>query len=181
MKTILSAIAVLLAACCADGQSLSPSNRVSVTLAWDLSPDESVLGYHVYYGVASRAYTNLVTATPRTNCLATIDGIVPGVRYFFAATCFNALLESDFSPEISWTAPPPLTPPTGLATTNVAVKVLLQSAPTPGGPWSDLATLGTGVSSPAFYRSKVSIEIAAAARISTLVKRRIVSPKASSR
>src|ERR1039458_1613601 len=34
----------------------------SVTLAWDTDPGSGIAGYKVYYGVASRAYTNVVSA-----------------------------------------------------------------------------------------------------------------------
>jgi len=71
----------------------------SITLIWDRSPDTNVMGYRVYYGVASRTYTNLVSAGNATN--VTIFGLVDGATYYFAATAYNLLgLESDFSYEI---------------------------------------------------------------------------------
>jgi len=169
----------LIASTAASAQTkfLTTSNRVSVTLAWDQSQDPSVLGYHVYYGAGSRQYTNLVTALPRTNCLTTISGLIPGAQYYLAATCFNAALESDYSGEITWTAPQPLVPPDGIKTTNAVVSVTLQTAPSPAGPWIDLAVLAQGVSTPGFYRSMVTI---ATPSLPATNLQKLLSPKDSS-
>jgi len=76
----------------------------SVTLAWDASPDASVVGYKVYYGPASGSYTNSATVGNVTN--ATLTGLVNGATYFFAATAFNAQGdESVFSNEATYTVP----------------------------------------------------------------------------
>lgn len=81
----------------------NPVQAVSVTLAWDPSPD-SVVGYKAYHGVASRTYTNSVNVGSATR--ATIPGLVEGRTYYFAATAYNALgLESAFSEELSYTVP----------------------------------------------------------------------------
>ena len=103
---------------CAGGSTaLFPASSLattSVTLAWDPSSDPSVAGYNLYYGAASRAYTNMVSAG--TNTSLTISGLVEGVTYFFAATCYNSAgLESDFSAEISYLVPfPPTNHPPAL-------------------------------------------------------------------
>jgi len=76
----------------------------SVTLAWDPSPDTNVVGYRVYYGVVSRTYTNVVNVGNATN--VTINGLVEGTTYYFAATAYNSLgMESDYSAESVYTAP----------------------------------------------------------------------------
>gem|GEM_PF-855831 len=76
----------------------------SVTLAWDKSPDLNVVGYNIYYGVASGTYTNHVDAGNATN--RTIPGLVEGRTYFFAATAYNTTdLESVFSNETGYTVP----------------------------------------------------------------------------
>ena len=76
----------------------------SVTLAWDPSPDSSVVGYKAYYGVASRSYTNLIDVGNATR--VTVPGLVEGTTYFFAASAYNILgLESVFSDELSYTVP----------------------------------------------------------------------------
>jgi len=77
----------------------------SVSLAWDpSSPETGVAGYNVYYGVASRVYTNIVTAGNATN--ATVSGLVEGQTYYFAATAYDSIgTESDFSNEVSYSVP----------------------------------------------------------------------------
>jgi hypothetical protein len=87
----------------------------AVALAWDPSPDTSVVGYNVYYGTASRSYTNMIPAGDGTNSV--VSNLVAGVTYYFAATTFSAAgLESDYSTEASYAVPsvgpPANTPPT---------------------------------------------------------------------
>src|SRR5262245_58719956 len=78
----------------------------SVTLQWNPSTDPSVTGYNIYYGAASRTYTNKIDVGNTTN--ATISGLVEGVTYYFAATAYNILgAESDYSAEVSYTVPLP--------------------------------------------------------------------------
>jgi len=75
-----------------------------VTLAWDPSPDLSVVGYNAYYGVASRTYTNMVDTGNATT--VTISDLIEGTTYYFAATAYNILgTESVFSDELSYTVP----------------------------------------------------------------------------
>lgn len=82
----------------------------SVGLAWDPSPSAEVVGYNIYYGVGSGVYTNVVKLGNVTN--ATVSGLVRGVTYFFAATAVaRDGLESEFSNEVSYTAPRPPAPP----------------------------------------------------------------------
>ena len=77
---------------------------VSVSLAWNPSPDSSVAGYKVYYGVASHVYTNSVDVGLVTN--ATIAGLSPNVTYYFAATTHDSSgAESVFSNEAVYTVP----------------------------------------------------------------------------
>ncbi|HET7624075.1 MAG TPA: fibronectin type III domain-containing protein, partial [Verrucomicrobiae bacterium] len=108
----------------------------SVTLQWSPSTDSSVTGYNIYYGVASRNYTNKVTVGNVTN--ATVTGLQEGVTYYFAATAFNAIgLESDFSEEVSYTVPVSATdnqPPTLTALSNLSINenAATQSVPLSG-------------------------------------------------
>jgi hypothetical protein len=77
----------------------------SVELAWDPSPDPSVVGYNVYWGVASRVYTNELCAGNVTN--AVIGGLQEGVTCFLSVTACSSLgLESFFPGEICCAAPP---------------------------------------------------------------------------
>ena len=76
----------------------------SVTLAWDPSPDPTVVGYNIYAGVVSGTYTNKLDVGNATNGI--ISGLVDGATYFFAVTAYDASgLESDFSNELSFTVP----------------------------------------------------------------------------
>ncbi len=82
-----------------------------VALAWDPSVDPTVTSYHVYYGTASRAYTNVISAGASTNAI--VSNLVSGVTYYFAATSYTtAGLESDYSTEVSYAAPSLNIPPT---------------------------------------------------------------------
>ena len=76
----------------------------SVTLAWNASTNPIVAGYNVYYGGASRAYTNKICAGNATN--VTISGLVQGITYYFAATAYSASgIESQSSSEVSYLVP----------------------------------------------------------------------------
>lgn len=92
----------------------------AVALAWDPSTDASVAGYNVYYGTASRSYTNVVPAGSANS--AVVSNLVTGVTYYFAATTFTvAGLESDYSVEAAYAVPTPNTPPTLDALASLAI------------------------------------------------------------
>ena len=93
----------------------------TVSLAWDPSTGTNVAGYHVYYGVATGAYTNVVDAGAATN--TTILGLEEDTTYFFAATAYDtSALESIFSNEINYTIPRITnTPPTLDSISSVAI------------------------------------------------------------
>jgi len=70
----------------------------SVSLQWNPNTDPSVAGYNVYYGAASRVYTNVISAGNSDNLL--IDGLVEGKTYYFAVTAYDEFGdESDYSDE----------------------------------------------------------------------------------
>jgi hypothetical protein len=111
--------------------------RVSVTLAWDTDPDSVAAGYNVYYGTASRTYTQR-TPAGNTNQV-TIPNLVSGVTYFFAVTAVDAAgLESDYSGEIVFT------PPSGGATVSLGTatngQFILTGAAPAGHTYDVLAT-----------------------------------------
>ena len=85
----------------------------TVNLAWDASPGANVIGYKLYYGKASRAYTNSLSVG---NVLSTtVPGLADGTTYYFVATAYDAGgAESAYSNEATVTtaAPPVNQPPT---------------------------------------------------------------------
>ena len=79
-------------------------------MAWNQSTDPTVAGYNLYYGEASGALTNEISAGAATN--ATVPGLIPGTTYYFAATTYSFTgVESAFSSEVTFTVP---TPPPGM-------------------------------------------------------------------
>ncbi len=101
---------------------------ITAPLAWNPSADTSVVGYKIYYGVASHGYSNSVDVGNVTN--TTITGLSENVTYFFAATTYNASgVESDFSNEATFLAnvtidplPPAYQPPTLNALSDLSIK-----------------------------------------------------------
>lgn len=76
-------------------------NPAAVKLAWNASPDPSVIGYRIYYGAASGNYTNSITLG-KTNS-ATISSLANGTTYYFATTAYTAVgAESSFSNEATY-------------------------------------------------------------------------------
>lgn len=110
--------------------SLSLLAQNAVTLVWDPSPSENIVGYNVYYGGSTRNYTNVVSAGNTTS--VTISNLVTGCTYFFAATAIDSFgLESDFSEEAIYTVPAPgtltNTPPT---ISNIPDQSIVQNSST---------------------------------------------------
>ena len=80
------------------------ANAGSAMLAWDAAPGFGVMGYHVYYGGASRTYTNRLSAGNNTSL--NISNLTPGGTYFFAVTSYDASGgESPFSSEAVYQVP----------------------------------------------------------------------------
>ncbi|MGB7767632.1 MAG: fibronectin type III domain-containing protein [Verrucomicrobiia bacterium] len=77
----------------------------SAILAWQPSTDPAVVGYKLYYGVASHTYTYAVNVGPTTT--ATISNLAKGTTYYFAATAYDPSgMESPYSNEASGTFQP---------------------------------------------------------------------------
>jgi hypothetical protein len=75
-----------------------------VQLAWAPDPDPTVVGYNLYYGLASHNYTASLNVGPGVTVYA--GGLDAGATYFFAVTAYNADgLESSDSSEVSTTIP----------------------------------------------------------------------------
>ena len=75
-----------------------------VALAWDPSPDSSVVGYRLHSGMKSGFYTEHVDVG--TPAFSAVTGLSKGGAYYFAVTAYNAEgIESDPSNEISFVVP----------------------------------------------------------------------------
>ncbi len=89
----------------------------SIALAWNPNTETNVAGYHLYYGTASGIYSGNVTVAHPTT-VATVTNLQPDTIYYFAVTAFSTDgLESDYSTEISYWVPGPVstnTPPVAL-------------------------------------------------------------------
>lgn len=81
---------------------LSICASLGVVLAWDANPEPDIEGYILYWGEASRQYTNARNVGNVTDCI--VDGLVIGSRYYFVLTAFNTSgLEGDPSSELDYT------------------------------------------------------------------------------
>jgi hypothetical protein len=76
----------------------------SASLQWNANTDPSVVGYKVYYGGASRSYTNTVAVGNRTT--SEVGGLLEGKVYYFAVTAYDVDgFESDYSEETTFLVP----------------------------------------------------------------------------
>jgi len=81
----------------------------STTLSWypptaneDGTPLTDLAGYKIYYGTASRSYTQIIDVGNKT--IQTVPNLSEGVTYYFAVTAYNtAQKESKYSNEIGRT------------------------------------------------------------------------------
>lgn len=91
---MLAAVSGVATNAMADSDSLA-----SVKLSWDANSEPDVVGYRVYYGVASGTYTDRVDVSAVTT--AEVSGLLVGANYYFVVVAFNqAGVESDFSDEL---------------------------------------------------------------------------------
>lgn len=82
----------------------SSAFAAQVTLAWDVTPDPAVVGYKLYYGLASQSYS--VTIDVGSSTTAALSGLQPASTYYFAATDYDGYgQESGFSNQVSYTVP----------------------------------------------------------------------------
>src|SRR5438552_18355090 len=84
----------------------------SVTLRWNASSSENVVGYHVWYGSMSGTYTQSTDVGNTTT--ATISPLSLNTAYYFVVTAYDTAKESGASHEGSFTTPSstPTTSPT---------------------------------------------------------------------
>jgi len=65
---------------------------------WEPSSSSGIVGYNLYYGTASRAYTAVTSVGNVTN--ATVNNLTVGATYYFAVTAVDSEgLESNYSNE----------------------------------------------------------------------------------
>lgn len=82
----------------------SSGNSKELIVSWDANSEPDLAGYKVYWGTASRNYSNVVDAKNVTSY--TVAGLADGIEYFFAVTAYDtAFNESDYSRESSFTIP----------------------------------------------------------------------------
>jgi hypothetical protein len=106
---------------------------MSISLEWIPNTDPSIAGYNVYYGGASRSYTNMINVGDVTS--ATAGGLVEGQTYYFAVTAYTFDgEESDYSDEFVFLVPGLLTMTTG-ATPTSRIQIRF---PVAGGHWYEL-------------------------------------------
>jgi fibronectin type 3 domain-containing protein len=77
----------------------------TVELSWLPNSESNVIGYRVYYGNQSYAYTKFLN--PGNATVIEIGDLTDGNTYYFAVTAFNSNAESDFSDEVSIYLPLP--------------------------------------------------------------------------
>lgn len=94
---------------------LVATSNPTVKLAWDPSPDPSVVGYVVYWGVAHWTYTNSLSVG--SNLQATITNLTLNTSYYFACTSDAGGIQSDYSNEVVGR----IVPPTNVVTFYVTI------------------------------------------------------------
>jgi hypothetical protein len=87
------------------------AQAAEVTLTWDASTDNAVVGYKIHYGTSSGTYQTIIDAGNVTTL--TVYSLADGTTYYFAATAYDANgNESGFSTEVTHTTPAACLPPT---------------------------------------------------------------------
>src|SRR5260370_21503415 len=109
--------------------------QVSVTLAWEPSPDQ-VTGYNVYVGTASGVYGSPINNHLSTTITLTLNG---GQTYYFVVTAYDAAgVESLPSNQATFVPPPPVTNAPPVAPTSLTIantgQLLVSAAAVSNGP-----------------------------------------------
>jgi hypothetical protein len=95
---------VVLAVVVVFGSPLSSLAAKNIVLTWNPSAQTNIVGYSVYYGMASHHYTEKISLA---SSKAVISDLVENKTYYFAVTASNDLgLESNPSDEVIYTVPP---------------------------------------------------------------------------
>ncbi|HZD12541.1 MAG TPA: fibronectin type III domain-containing protein [Candidatus Binatus sp.] len=72
-------------------------------MTWDAEADPTVIGYKVYSGTSSRAYSSPVDVQTQTTLQ--MNNLLSGNTYYFAVTAYNSGGESGYSNEVSLSVP----------------------------------------------------------------------------
>jgi hypothetical protein len=90
------------AALLATGVAAQAVTQSSVTIGWSPSSSPNLAGYMIYYGTSSGNYITAVLVDNSQATNVTINGLVPGTTYYFAATSIDSSgNQSAYSQEIS--------------------------------------------------------------------------------
>ncbi|UCD81362.1 MAG: fibronectin type III domain-containing protein, partial [Desulfobacterales bacterium] len=82
----------------------SGASAVDVTIAWDANSESDLAGYILFYGTASRSYSNSIDVGNNTEY--TLTGLNEGTTYYFSAKAYDTSNnESDYSKELVYTLP----------------------------------------------------------------------------
>lgn len=137
------------------------AQRASISLTWDNNPETDLGGYRVYYGPATRSYTNYQNVGKTNIC--TVTNLVDNASYFFAVTAFNTNgLESDYSNEVRLTTGRRPAAPTNLSGTQNKDIVYIN--------FGGKTTLGGGKTIPIISFETAETEIPVELNVELLVK-----------
>ena len=127
---------------------LCVSASAQIRLDWDPSPSSNVVAsYRIHHGQARRTNSDpalyrypFTNTFPRDVMTALITNLAPGLWYFSAtALASNGITSAYTTNELAITNQLP--PPARLRMTGPADALILQSAPSPDGPWKTLAVI----------------------------------------
>jgi PKD repeat protein len=107
-RKCFSLIFVMMLLACFLGMVIT-AHAAQVSIGWDTDSSSSTTGYKVYYGTASRTYTNSIDVGNTTSY--TVPNLTAGTNYYFATTAYCASTESGYSNEIQYMPPVPPPPP----------------------------------------------------------------------
>ena len=115
--------------------SVAQAATQSVSLAWNVDSDPSVVGYNVNYGTSSGSYTQTLNAGSTAS--ATVSSLAAGQTYYFVVTARNAAAQNSLvSNQVSFvtTAAPTPTPVPPTPTPSPTPKISPTPTPVPPTP-----------------------------------------------
>ena len=104
VKSILIGLLVVSSEFTAKAAAPTALLAAPVTLAWEASPDSSVVGYAIYYGIVNASVTSRFDSGSSLRC--TLASLYAGSNYFFLAVAYDGSgLESNPSDILLYTPP----------------------------------------------------------------------------